>query len=185
MGQGWEGDKVRLVPLDKERHFENALQWLNDPEVTQWTLMGDLPLSRLAEEEYFDRVMREGSRKQVAFAIETLEGEHIGFCGIDGIDWRHGVGTTGTVIGRKELWGKGYGSDAVKVRTRYGFEALGLRMLMSEVMADNVVSLKVLQKAGYREVGRIPGRYWKRGAYRDSVQMIIDRASWKEVPQER
>jgi hypothetical protein len=41
MAYGWEGEKVRLVPLDKERHAENRFAWLNDPEVTVWTLTGD------------------------------------------------------------------------------------------------------------------------------------------------
>jgi len=177
MCPGWEGEKVRLVPLDKAKHLENALNWLNDPEVTQWTLIGDFPLTRLAEEDFFEKAMR-SEQTQAAFAVETREGEHIGFCGIDQIDWRNGVGVTGTIIGRKDLWRQGYGSDTVAVRTRYAFEALGLRMLLSEVLGENVASLKALKKVGYREVGRIPGRYWKRGAYRDRIQLMIDRETW-------
>jgi RimJ/RimL family protein N-acetyltransferase len=33
----------------------------------------------------------------------------------------------------------------------------------------------MLQKAGYREVGRLPRRIWKRGAYRDVVMMVLER----------
>ena len=36
---GWEGEKVRLTPLDKAKHLDNALVWMNDPEVTAWALM--------------------------------------------------------------------------------------------------------------------------------------------------
>lgn len=180
MATGWEGERVRLIALDKQKHFENALQWINDSRITQWTLIGDLPTSRLAEEEFFDRVMK-GDPNEVVFAVETLEGEHIGFCGIHRIDWRSGVGTTGTLIGRKDLWGQGYGSDTVRARTRYAFEVLGLRMLLSEVFAGNEASLKALAKAGYREVGRIPGRHWKRGDYRDAVLLMVDRTSWQQV----
>lgn len=171
---GWEGDKVRLVPLDRSRHLDNAVAWLNDSEITAWTLVGDVPMTRLAEEDFFDRAMRE-TEKAVYFAVETLAGEHIGFSGVDRIDWRQRVATTGTILGRRDLWGQGYGSDAARLRTRYAFEVLGLRMLLSEVMADNAGSLKMLQKAGYREVGRIPRRMWKRGAYRDVVVMVLER----------
>lgn len=174
MAYGWTGEKVRLVPLNKEKHLENALCWINDPDITQWTLIGDFPLSRLAEEEWFEQAMRQSDRDLV-FAIETLEGEHIGFAGLHQISWRHGTAITGTLIGRKDLWNKGYGTDAVKVRARYAFEVLGLRMLLSEVMAENVASLKMLLKAGYREVGRIPHRYWKRGAYRDAILLVLER----------
>ncbi|MFL6263504.1 MAG: GNAT family N-acetyltransferase [Thermoanaerobaculia bacterium] len=171
---GWEGEKVRLTPLDKAKHLDNALAWINDPEVTAWTLMGDWPMTRLAEEDFFDRAMRE-TEKALHFAVETLAGDHIGFSSLVQIDWRQGVATTGTLLGRRDLWGQGYGSDAARLRTRHAFEVLGLRMLLSEVMADNAGSLKMLQKAGYREAGRIPRRMWKRGAFRDVVMMVLER----------
>jgi RimJ/RimL family protein N-acetyltransferase len=176
MPYGWEGDKVKLVPLDKARHLENALAWLNDPEITAWTLVGDWPVGRLAEEDWFDKMTRQppiGLEDAVTFAVETLSGNHVGFSGLHFIDWRNRVATTGTILGRS-FWRKGYGSDAARVRNRYAFEALGLRMLLSEVMVDNVGSLRMLQNAGYKEVGRIPRRIWKRGAWRDVAMMCLE-----------
>lgn len=175
MNFGWAGEKVRLVPLEAEKHLENAVCWMNDPEVTQWLLMGDFPLTRIAEQAWFEQVSARTNDKEVVFAVETLEGEHIGFTGIHQIDWRHGVATTGILIGRKDLWGKGYGTDAMRVRVHYAFEVLGLRMLMTQAFAENIASLKALRKAGYQEVGRIPRRYWKRGAYRDVVLLALER----------
>jgi RimJ/RimL family protein N-acetyltransferase len=113
------------------------------------------------------------------FAVETLDGDHIGFTNINQINWRHRVGITGTIIGRRDLWGQGYATDAIRARTRYAFERLGLRLLLCEVILGNAASLRAVQKAGYREVGRIPGRYWKRGAYRDSIQLVADSESWQ------
>ena len=178
MAYGWEGEKVRLVPLDKQKHLDNALLWLNDPEVTAWTLIGDLPIARLAEEGFFER-MSKGGESDVMFAVETLDGEHLGFTGITRIDWRHRVGITGTIIGRKDLWGQGYATDTIKTRARYAFERLGLRLLLSEVLVGNAASLKAAQHAGYREAGRIPARYWKCGAYRDAIQLVLDSESWQ------
>ena len=178
---GWEGEKVRLVPLEKERHFENCVRWLNDPEVTQWTLIGDFPLTRLAEEQFFDRVTGT-TDTDVVFAIETLgdEEQHIGVTGVHQISYRHGSGLTGTFIGRRQLHGRGFGSDAIAIRSRYVFDVLGLRLLLSEVLADNVASLKAVRRNGYREIGRIPKRYWKRGAFRDSVLLTLTREDWRQ-----
>lgn len=172
MSVGWQGDKVRLVPLDRDQHLSNALLWLNDPEVSRWLKVGDLPITRGAEEEYFRKADMPGDT-EISFAIETLEGVHIGFSGLIRIDWRSRVAYTGSVIGRRELWGTGLGTDAARVRTRYAFEALGLRMLIAEVMDVNPASLAMLAKVGYQEVGRIPQRLWKRGAYRDQVIMVL------------
>lgn len=172
---GWQGEKTRLVPLEREKHFENALLWMNDPEVTAWTLVGDLPTGRLFEEEYFKK-MTGATPNDAAFAIETLDGgEHIGFAAIHQIDWHNRIGYTGTIIGRRDLWGQGYASDVARTRTRYAFEVLNLRLLISRVLADNIGSLKMLQRAGYREVGRIPRHQWKRGAYRDLVLLAVER----------
>ena len=71
--------------------------------------------------------------------------------------------------------GQGYGTDAARVRTRYAFEVLGLRQLYSEVFVENAASLKMLGHVGYREAGRVPRRYWKRGAYRDVVLLVNER----------
>ncbi len=180
MARGWEGDLVRLVPLDKEKHLQNAVEWMNDPEVTEWLERGDFPMTHLEEEAFFDRVSQPATT-DVVFAIETLEGVHLGFSGTHGIDWRNRVGTTGSFIGRKDFWGKRYGSDAVRVRTRYLFEVLGLRLLLAAVMAGNERSLRMLNGSGYREVGRIPGRWWKRGEYRDEILLAADRTSWTEA----
>ena len=177
MSYGWEGEKVRLVPLDKERHAANTLLWMNDPEVTGTVLSGDIPTTRAAQEEFFERMCAPAGTHptDILFAVETLKGEHVGTCGIHNINYRHGVGQTGTIIGAAGSRGKGYGTDAAIVRTRYAFEVLGLRMLMSEVFAENAASLKILTRAGYREVARLPRRYWKRGAFRDVVLMVVER----------
>jgi RimJ/RimL family protein N-acetyltransferase len=178
MAYGWEGEKVRLVPLDAERHLANAVAWLNDPEVTEWTLIGDFPIGHLAEAEFFQRTERaepSGGSNELTLAVETLDGEHVGFTGLHRIDWRHGCAATGILIGRKERWGQGLATDAVRVRTRYAFDVVGLRLLLSEVLDGNTVSVRMLERAGYRQVGRIPRRYFKRGAYRDALLFALDR----------
>jgi RimJ/RimL family protein N-acetyltransferase len=177
MAYGWEGERVRLVPLDKARHLENLHAWMNDPDVTETILSGNVPLARVTQEEFIERVSATAGPHppEVVFAVETLAGEHIGICGLHQIDYRHGVAHSGTIIGPAEARGKGYGAEVARLRTRYAFEVLGLRMLISEIFVENTASLRMLARAGYREVARIPRRYWKRGAFRDVVLMVAER----------
>ena len=175
MGYGWQGETVRLVPLDRDKHLANALRWFNDPEITRWLETGDWPLTRGAEEEFF-RAADRPDRSSVHFAVESLQGEHVGFSGLRSIDWQSRVAVSGSVIGRTDLWGRGLGSDAARIRNRYAFEVLGLRLLIASVMADNAASLAMLAKIGYREVARVPERYWKRGAFRDQVLLALRKA---------
>jgi len=121
---GLQGDKVRLVPPDKHTHLENSIRWLNDPEVTQYLLM-TIGVTRGMEEEWFDRVQKRDV--EVVWAILDDQDRHIGFTGIHRINWKLRMGGTGTVIGEKSAWRKGFGSDAMLVRTKFAFETLGLR----------------------------------------------------------
>jgi hypothetical protein len=89
------------------------------------------------------------------------------------VDWQSRVAVSGSVIGRRDLWGRGLGSDAARVRNRYAFEVLGLRLLIASVIADNEASLAMLSRVGYTEAGRVPERYWKRGAFRDQVLLVL------------
>jgi [ribosomal protein S5]-alanine N-acetyltransferase len=178
---GWVGEMTRLVPLERDKHLENCVRWINDPEVTENTLIGDFPLTVAGEEAWFDAFARNWDQRaaeQVIFAIETRAGEHIGLAGIHKINYRYGEAWTGTLIGRKDLWGKGYATDAVTTRTRYAFDVLGLRFLCTEVFHDNPAMQRVLAKAGFQEVGRIPRRTWKRGRYRDVLIYWLDREGW-------
>ncbi len=177
MAYGWEGKLVRLVPLDKQRHLENAVRWMNDPEVTAWLLVGDFPITRVAEEAYFDR---HGpiSENDVAFAIETLDGRHIGFSGLHEISHVHKTALSGTVLGDKQAWGQGFGTDAARVRAHYAFDVLGLRQVRSAILDGNERSLRMQLKVGYQVVGRYPQRYWKRGAFRDEIITCLTRESF-------
>jgi len=135
-------------------------------------------MKRVAEEAYFDR-MSPLNKDDVALAIELLNGEHIGFSGIHAINWKDRTATTGSFIGVQNHWGKGIGSDAAKVRSRYAFEVLNLRYLMSAVFEGNDRSLRMLKKAGYVECGRWPKRLWKNGAYHDEIILYMTREMWE------
>lgn len=169
---------MRLAPLNTERHFQNALEWMNDPDVTEYLYFGDFPIGELQERAFFEKMTAE-LETDVTFAIETLEGKHIGFSGLHSINFRHGVCSSGTVIGSKEDWGKGYGGDACKVRARYAFDVLGLRMILSECYEDNERSLRMQKSVGYLEYGRCPKKLWKRGKYRDMIMTYLSRENWE------
>lgn len=167
---GLRGERARLVPVDKRLHLENALRWMNDPEVTQYLLMvtGVTPGM---EEEWMDRVQKRDT--EYVWAILDEQGSHIGFTGIHGINWRLRLGTTGTVIGDKTAWGKGYGTDVIRIRTKFAFEILNLHRLQSEARIDNIASQRALEKTGYRREGIARKRLYYGGRWYDTILYAI------------
>lgn len=176
---GLIGKKVRLVPLDMDKHFETTLEWVNDFEITRTLAIGDFPLARLKEREIMEKLAR-GSETDIVWAIELIEtGEHIGMSGIHDISLVDRSATTGTMIGRKDLFGKGYATEATQLRTRYCFHTLNLRVLYSEYHENNPGSARMQEKAGYKIWGVKPKAAFKEGQYFDIVQTVLFREDWE------
>lgn len=181
MGYGREGKRIRLAPLDKEKHLANCVRWFNDTRVTDTLAMGSFPMTKAMEEKFFDDMVA-GSTRDVVMAIEMLEsGQHIGMSGIHGIDWIARIAKTGSVIGEPEYWGQGIGTEQSRVRARYAFEILNLGALYSEFVEGNDASRKMQVKSGYEIWGAKPRAHYRGGQYRDLIQTVLFRERWLEL----
>lgn len=177
---GLKGELVRLVPPDKTLHLENALRWWNDPTVT-YHLISSLGMTRGMGEEWFERVQNKdrihtspllapaGVSNEFAWSILDETERHIGFSFLHNINWRNRSGVTGTIIGEKDAWGKGYGSDSMRVRAKFAFEVLGLHRLDADAFAENTGSQRALEKAGYKREGVARRKMWHTGRWHDLI----------------
>lgn len=172
-----EGKLVRLRPLDKERDIDKFMEWLNDPEVMQFA--GTItPVMRPWEEGWFDRI---GNRPddQMVFGIETLkEGKLIGNIGLHRIHPINRTANSGTIIGDKEYWGKGYGTDAKMLQLAFAFLSLNLRCVGASVIAFNERSHRYLMGCGYKEEGRKREWHYRNGKFYDEIILSVFREDW-------
>ena len=74
---GWKNGRIRLVPPDRRLHLENALRWMNDPEITA-TIEFNLGVSRKQEEAFFDRIEGPADNEFVWAMLDEAE-RHVGF----------------------------------------------------------------------------------------------------------
>ena len=74
--------------------------WFEDLEVTRFIKLRNPP-SVEAEKEFLERMARDAN---AVFWVVEHEGNLVGATSIVAIDWKHGFGTTGTVIGDKTAW---------------------------------------------------------------------------------
>jgi RimJ/RimL family protein N-acetyltransferase len=150
---GIRGERVTLVPIDRERHLECFVRWLNDPEVTRYTIRHG-PLARLQEERWFEKTLADPDA--IVWAVHDENDRPIGVTGVHRVDWRQRSALTGTVLGEASARGRGYGHDTMLTRTRWLFEELGLHRLESECFEENAASRHCLEKVGYHLIGRAP-----------------------------
>ncbi|MBL8048769.1 MAG: GNAT family N-acetyltransferase [Chthonomonas sp.] len=178
MAFGLVGQRVRLVPAEREKHAATYHQWLNDYEVSEGLLISPPHLIEHGQ-KFFDRMAE--SKTDIAFAIELLDGTHIGATGIHNINQPPGTAITGCFIGRKDLWGQGFAVEANRLRSKYCFEVLGLRVVHSGYIDGNAASARMQVKIGYLECGRLPQKFWRRDRYADEVLTCLTRERWLEL----
>lgn len=171
---GIQGPRVRLVPFERE-YIDHVLRWFNDAEVTRYTQRA-MPLFRLAEEKFVDRIAE--STSDVVWAVLDENESPIGVSGIHRIDWINRNAGTGTVLGERSVWGKGYGTEIMAVRTQWAFEELGLHRLQSECYVENAASRRCLEKTGYKLIGTARRRFWRNGAWHDLHLFEILEEDW-------
>ena len=93
---------------------------------------------RETEEKWFEKKVKQ--QKNEAFFSIVLNPENhpnieeeitIGNISID-IDAKDRVGKLGIVIGEKQYWGKGYGTESLELMLEYGFNTLNLQRIELE-----------------------------------------------------
>lgn len=165
-----EGKLVNLRPHEMTDLDRNH-RWINDPEVTRHLSMR-YPISLAAEEEW----MREGTRApgsyaHVSFAMETKAGQHIGNISFHEVHPEDRRARFGIMIGEKDHWSKGYGTDAIVTFLRFAFDEMNLHRVDLTVDEDNGRARACYRTCGFIEELR-QARY-TRGAYRDQLVMGI------------
>jgi RimJ/RimL family protein N-acetyltransferase len=175
-----KGEKVALRP-PSDGDAALFIQWFADLEVTRY-LASAFPSSLQAEEDFFKRI---GESKNDVWWVIEAEGRTIGASGIHRINWIDANATTGTLIGDKSCWRKGYGSESMALRTEYAFRQLNLHKLRSGAFMENAPSKRALEKAGYREVGIHREDVWRDGKWHDHWIAEILRSDWEKQRRSR
>jgi RimJ/RimL family protein N-acetyltransferase len=173
---GLPGKKVRLVPPDRALHLENALAWLNDPEVNA-NLQYNLGMTRRDEEAFFDRIERRAG-DDYTWAIHDPADRHIGFIGLHNIHPIHRSATGGLLIGDRAAWNQGFATDAVNTRSRFAFRALGLHRIDGHT--TNPAMERVYLKTGYIREGTARQKVFREGAFHDVALYGLLAADWRE-----
>ncbi len=161
---------LRAVEMGDVDHY---CQWLNDREVTRHLNMR-YQMSRAAEEAWLrERTAKPLSFDNVNFAIETKDGVHIGSVGFHDVSPEDRKARLGIMIGEKDYWSKGYGTDAMLTLLRFAFEEMNLYRVDLTVDEDNERAIACYRKCGFVEEARLRQERYLRGAYRDQLVMGI------------
>jgi RimJ/RimL family protein N-acetyltransferase len=170
-----EGQSVRLRPASwgfSDEELERRYRWSQDDVLQYWS--GTIPGGRNLDQFSATVGQRDwpNDGKRISYAILTLAGELIGMVSCYNIDHRYGVGELGIYLGERDVWGRGYGTDALIVFLRHLFTDLGFRSVYLHTYESNVRAQRSYTHAGFEITDR-RRRYAPRLGYHNELRMSI------------
>jgi len=177
-----EGEKVRIRAIEKA-DIDEIMKWVNDREVMD-NLIIRYPVSRYQEEKWMEKALEDSNPRNKVFAIETKDGVYLGGIGLHRIDWENSNAEVGIVIGKKEYWNKGYGSDSMMTLLKFAFNRMNLHRVYLKVYDFNVRGIKSYEKCGFRREGVLRHDLYINGDYHDSIIMGVLKDEFKKIPNE-
>lgn len=173
------GERIRLRAPSRE-DIPIFLEWFNDPEVTL-TLFVYLPISKDEEEQWFEDMLKSPPEKH-PLTIEAKQGDEwkpIGNIQFIDLNWVSRNAEVGIAIGDKGYWNQGYGTEAMRLMLKHGFETLNLHRIWLRVYDINARAMRAYEKAGFVQEGKKREAQFIQGEYHDVFLMSVLRHEWK------
>ncbi len=165
---------MRLRPVE-ERDLPDFVRWLNDRELTRWLERLEKPPT--LEEEYEWWHDKRSDPDNILWAIDSPQGDLVGSVELR-LTLRAERAEMGIAIHDKTQWGKGLGTDAVRLVVDYAFEELNLNRVQLTTDEENVRAIRCYEKAGFVREGLLRQHRLAGGAFGNTVIMGILRDEW-------
>ncbi|MBI4284531.1 MAG: GNAT family N-acetyltransferase [Chloroflexi bacterium] len=166
--------KVRL----REKRLEDAQRdyaWSKDPELSRLDATEPLTVSYFRYFSDYAGELHYPAFSRRRFAIETLDGKHIGNCSYYNIDRDKGETELGIMIGDRSYWSKGYGTDAVATLVNYVFQRTSLNRIYLKTLDWNMRAQKCFRKCLFTTCGEMA-----RDGYK-FLLMELYRSQWEKA----
>jgi RimJ/RimL family protein N-acetyltransferase len=127
--------------------------WKTDPELAE--LDASSPLNISFSEYLFMYIseLRMATPAKYEFSIETVNGEHIGNCAYYNINRIKGEAEIGIMLGNRQYWDRGYGTEAIISLVDYVFDHLKLKRVHLKTLDYNKRAQNCFIKCGFTPYG--------------------------------
>ena len=166
----------RVVLREKKKSdIPDDYRWRSDPELAELDATRPLRLSYKDFERLSKDELSHPSSRSKRLSVDTLDGEHIGNVMFYDIDLRSGQAELGIMIGEKEYWSRGYGTETVNLLLDHMFEEYPFNRVYLHTLDWNYRAQKSFRKSGFRDIAPV------RRSGRDFIKMEIWRHEWEAM----
>ena len=172
------GRRVCLRPFGK-KDATYIQKWSNDAGLRR--LIGEVASMSRAETEKFYKELRNDKDRAWYVIVLKRNDRVIGEAGLLRMfkPWRTTDMTI--IIGEKDAWRKGYGTEAGNLLLDYAFNQLGFHRVSIGVVGLNKGALRFWESLGFKKEGVERDGYYYNNKYSDFVMMSILEDEFKKI----
>ncbi len=148
------GTKVRLGNK-KLTDARNDYAWQSDPELARLDAAPRLTTSFAQYLMDYTWELHSPSPTRRRFAVKTQDGKHIGNCSYYNINETEEAAELGIMIGNRDYWDKGYGTDAVITLVNHIMQETKLNRIYLKTLESNIRAHKCFTNCGFTQYGHM------------------------------
>lgn len=164
----WQGEKTRLRLWrleDAELRFQASL---DSPTRALHQDGIELPTSIELQRAWLEKAVDLTADGMLRFVMENLDGVAVGWVTLHSRDQKNGTFGFGVAVYR-DYRGQGYAADAVRRLLKYGFWEQRYQKCNSMCLHTNTASIRMHEKLGFIQEGRVRRNCFYDGTYHDEV----------------
>ncbi len=180
----WFPEVVTGLNVVMRRHvpenLESFRRWYSDPEIARLARYQEAPMRPEEIERFF--AARVLGTDALAMAIhERTGGRLVGTCAFSQLDGDNGSALYHITIGEKDVWGRGYGTEATRLMLDHAFGALGLHRVALFVFEFNERAIRAYKRCGFVVEGRSRESIHRDGQWWDELAMSLLESDWRRL----
>jgi hypothetical protein len=155
---------------------------MNSMDYLRWADL-DTAYARFTTEKLLDW-MRDQRKNATGYPfVIRLQADDrpVGACGLYDVNWHSRKAEVGIGIADAADRGKGFGSDAMRVLLRYGFDIVNVNRIGLRVASYNKMAIASYEKVGFVVDATLREAVYRDQKYHDILLMGILRAEWSRT----
>lgn len=155
------GEKINLRTVEEE-DVEFLRDNINKKEVRKH-LTAKKPINLNQEQEFYEEIISSDNDVQLAICVEN---EMVGIVSLEDIEKDISTADIGIWVS-PENQKNGYGTEAAKLITDYGFKELNYHRIFARTDEENEKSKRVWEKLGFKKEGELREQTFRNGEFKD------------------
>lgn len=174
-----QGRQINLRPLE-EQDLHIIAEWRNQKEVRRSFFTSSL-ISHSGQKKWFDNYLKDQT-KEIFVAVNKETDAPVGMISLYHINYRdHNAEIGSTIVGDSSMWGKGIGTEMIRMMLDYAFTDLGLNRVYAYALDFNTGSIRAKEKCGFKIEGTLRQSSYKEGRFYDAIFLGITRTDWNKL----